>query len=175
MQTITVSFDVQSTHSKTINIWSHGHETHRQGGSVLYSNDHKNNTRKWNRRSKTIYRIHSVRNTNKSLTSSDEIWLTSTDIKNDMESIRKLFDEKLPALSPILKVEGFQLKHLNAPHRTTVGFVKEYVDGRRPDFKKTYQTYFAQVFKHYFKLPVTPHDRVFIFDGFISSMDTYLY
>jgi hypothetical protein len=95
---------------------------------------------------------------------SDEIFIKSTDIHNEMKLIRQIFDKHVPELSPVLKIEGFQLRHILSTRNGTVGFVKEYVDNRRPDFKK-----------HYYRLPVHRYDRVFIYDGYLASMDTNLF
>jgi hypothetical protein len=109
---------------------------------------------------------------------SDEtvMYTTKEEIQDQMATIRTLLDTHLPRISHTLKIEGFQLRCMESKTGRVVGFVKEFVDDRRPDFKSVPAFLFAQVFKKYYGISnVTEFDKKFMYEGFLCTLDEDLF
>ena len=75
----------------------------------------------------------------------------------------------------VFKVEGFKLNCVKSEKNEKIfGYVKEFIDSDKIEFKTVAAYMFAQVFKKYFNLKIEEFDRKFTFEGMIATFDTQI-
>lgn len=106
---------------------------------------------------------------------------TSQVLHQAVRDIRTALETQLPQFFPFIRIELFQLRRVTP---TTPFYIKETLDVAVKDgppvvieraFKCASSSFFAQVFKKYFGLPIVPFDRKVYFEGFVATLDTDIF
>jgi len=111
---------------------------------------------------------------------------TENEVVQEAEFICKTLPSVLPQNFPPYKIQAFRLTCLESDKTgKTLGFVKEFIyrsdkpknqddsssDKYNVEFKAVPAYIFAQAFKMYYNMPVTPNDCKFVYEGFLCSFD----
>jgi hypothetical protein len=94
--------------------------------------------------------------------SSDELVVEATDFVNS-SGLKSIEDIVKDRLGMDVRATSFVLKDLGDGC-----FVKEFQSGSF-EFKNVPSTFFAQVYKKYFNMPIEPMDKVFMYEGKLAQ------
>jgi hypothetical protein len=103
-------------------------------------------------------------------------------LRADAADIQRILESELPDFAPFIRLEVFRLKRVVSDRSyyvkeiiDLVASTKDQVETVDVSFKCVSAAFFAQVFKKYYNLPITPEDRKVYFEGIVATLDTDIF